>query len=180
MAFDEAGLPAIDRFWARTQRGPQPDDCWTWTGPPTGGYGRLIVNGNRENAHRFAYTHFTGHRIPDGYHVDHLCRNQMCVNPRHLEPVTPKTNTNRGQSPSSVAARTGRCVSGKHALVGDNLRVRANGKRECRACCNDARKTYREANRDKIRAQKRASYLRNAESVKASARAYYWAKKDGD
>lgn len=35
--------------------------------------------------------------IPPGLQIDHLCRNKICVNPAHLEPVTHRENLMRGK-----------------------------------------------------------------------------------
>lgn len=60
---------------------PSLDDCWTWDGPINRkGYGNVQVRGVKHNAHRAVYLEL-GHSIPDGYHLDHLCRNKICVNP---------------------------------------------------------------------------------------------------
>jgi len=48
-------------------------------------------------AYKTAYLHFIG-PIPEGLHLDHLCRVRCCVNPWHLEPVTCAENTRRGLS----------------------------------------------------------------------------------
>jgi hypothetical protein len=45
-------------------------------------------------AHRAYYMKHRG-PIPTGLHLDHLCGVKRCVNPAHLEPVTPAVNARR-------------------------------------------------------------------------------------
>lgn len=69
--------------------------CWEWTLVPGGsGYALIKMRGCRGAAHRASYTEFTG-PIPEGYEVDHLCANRICVNPDHLEAVTKRVNIQR-------------------------------------------------------------------------------------
>jgi hypothetical protein len=104
----EPGLRRINgedeqRFWAFVDReGPlstyRPDlgPCWLFTGcTDTKGYGSFRHAGGNYRAHRFAYELLVG-PIPEGLQIDHLCRVLVCVNPRHLEPVTNDENQRRG------------------------------------------------------------------------------------
>lgn len=70
----------------------RPHGCWEWNGSVHKvGYGTI----NMEYAHRVIYEREVG-PIPDGYDIDHLCRNKLCVNPAHLEPVPHAVNVRRG------------------------------------------------------------------------------------
>jgi len=107
----------------------RPNGCWEWIGSVDqgNGYGRF----GGKWAHRVSYTRHIG-EIPAGLHVDHLCRNIICVNPVHLEAVTPRVNTLRGMSPIAIAVRTNKCKRG-HEFTPENTYV-WRGLRFCRAC----------------------------------------------
>jgi hypothetical protein len=69
--------------------------CWISTQRPNyWGYCVEYHDGQRMMAHRWHYRQIIG-PIPEGLQLDHLCRVRSCVNPDHLEPVTPKENTRR-------------------------------------------------------------------------------------
>lgn len=71
--------------------------CWEWQKALTSdGYGRVQFNKKQQQAHRVSYELFVS-SIPDGFHVDHLCRNRSCINPKHLEAVSQLENTLRGR-----------------------------------------------------------------------------------
>jgi len=82
-------------------------DCWLWMGGGTGrdhAYGQFWYAGTNGLAHRFSYETLVG-PIPEGLEIDHLCRVQRCVNPTHLEPVTPSVNIQRGRAAKKGATK---------------------------------------------------------------------------
>ena len=134
------GKPTEERFWANVEK---TETCWNWIGGDNGvGYGVFFYDGRRGYAHRFSYEFHVG-EIPPGLHIDHLCRNTRCVNPEHLEAVTQRENTLRGETPWARVVRTGRCQRG-HAYDEANTWFDKFGKRHCRHCHRDnARARYR-------------------------------------
>lgn len=72
--------------------------CWVCSGWNTGdGYAKIRVNGRCRVAHKALYEELVG-PVPDGLLLDHRCRVRACVNPKHLEPVTHRENTLRGEA----------------------------------------------------------------------------------
>jgi hypothetical protein len=124
--------PLLERFWEKVE--PSVDCCWEWLGARNpSGHGRFWVNGKNTPAHRFAYELAYG-LIPDGAHLDHLCRNPSCVRPDHLEPVSLWENLRRSSGQVAVlnAAKT-HCKRG-HEFTPENTYIAPSGSRSCRTC----------------------------------------------
>lgn len=112
--------------------------CWVWQGYKCNwGYGRIKVHGQILVVHRVAYEEFIG-PIAENLEIDHLCRNRMCINPAHLEPVAHKVNIQRGTAgkyPSNgdQGRRKTHCPHG-HLYDLFNTHWTKLGHRECRSC----------------------------------------------
>lgn len=112
------------------------DTCWVWLGQiDRHGYGRF----GRRLAHRFSYQ--LEHEISADLQLDHLCRNKLCVNPAHLEPVTNRTNSLRSGNVSGINARKVICKRG-HPLSGNNLFINRQRRRICLTCRRDRWRDY--------------------------------------
>lgn len=149
----ERARTLADKFWEKVNKdGPIPayrpdfDPCWLWTAAVNAnGYGIMFTREESTLAHRISFA-LSGRIVPAGTQLDHLCRVRHCVNPKHLEAVTPRVNTHRGYT---NATKT-HCPQG-HPYSGDNLYLSPRGNRQCRECVRRSQMRYkkRKENRNK-------------------------------
>lgn len=123
---------------------PEPNSgCWLWTGYiASNGYGKGPVRvapglWTQRWAHRLVYEAIRG-PIPKGLHLDHKCRVTCCVNPDHLEPVTPRENQRRGKKNRDGMQRRTHCKRG-HEYTPENIFYRQSPltglpMRKCKTC----------------------------------------------
>ncbi len=111
----------------------QEDGCWFYSGGTARGYGKIGSGGGKGRqltAHIVTYEYFR-ENVPEGLQLDHLCRVTQCVNPWHLEAVTPRENYLRSSNRNAKRHLANRCKYG-HSL--EDSYIRPNGTRACRAC----------------------------------------------
>ena len=121
--------------------------CWLWAGASTNGYGVASVGGRRPKGrqvriHRAAYEALVG-PIPDGMHVDHLCRVRNCYNPAHLEAVTQAENNQRSNALRTYERKT-HCAAG-HPFP--DVPLASGIQQKCRECGRLKAARYRQRRR---------------------------------
>lgn len=123
----------IDRFVAKFEI-DEDTGCWNWLAGKRGGYGQFRLNGKMQNAHRVSFAYCTA-GIPEGKHLDHLCRNRGCVNPVHLEIVTNRENVLRGEGACAKNLKKTHCPKG-HEYTPENTYTWKTY-RYCRICVRE-------------------------------------------
>jgi len=107
-------------------------DCWIWQGQVNAkGYSYFKLQRKVKYsgaAHRILYLLIKG-TIAQGLQLDHLCRNKLCINPDHLEPVTGIENCRR-----IPYYNRSYCLHG-HSMSGNNVGYRKDHYgRYCKRC----------------------------------------------
>jgi hypothetical protein len=124
--------------------------CWTWTPAPASRYALMyvgVVDGKivHRVAHKVVYEAMEG-PVPPGCELDHLCRNTLCCNPGHLEPVPHGKNIRRGAgSELKVTCNHGHPYA-ENAILDGKVR-------RCGICRRDQLKRAQDKYRAGLRAQ---------------------------
>ncbi len=121
--------------------------CWVWVGGRNShGYGYIAIDGRMRGVHRVMWELHCG-AVPAGLQLDHLCRNRVCCNPGHLEPVTMVENIRRGNRGTNGNERKTHCPQG-HEYSQENTH-HAIGSRMCRECMRVRSRRAYHANKEK-------------------------------
>lgn len=129
-------LSPIERFENKIKK--LPNGCWEWQGSTIyAGYGKFRIGSVKDRtrrtvqAHRWYYEQIKKVKVPKELQMD------------HLEPVTQSVNQRRGLN----GIRREYCMKGLHKMEGDNIYIKKDGRRNCKACKNERSKVYKKNRR---------------------------------
>lgn len=115
--------------------------CWLWKRwTDKDGYARMRIERKRVLLHRWMYQYHKGN-IPEGLVIDHLCRVRHCLNPDHLEVVTIRENTLRGETHPARNAMKTHCPKG-HPYNSENTKIKKRS-RICLICMKEQNREQR-------------------------------------
>lgn len=123
-------MPAINTLtkiltkWVR-----KTDSCWLWVGLKNKqGYGFITIDSHLYYAHRYIYQEIKKENI-NGKQLHHTCHNKRCVNPDHLQKVTPRQHAtiHAIENMEKLYCKYG------HELSPENTGL-YKGKKYCRKC----------------------------------------------
>ena len=118
-----------DRFWSYVFKGPDPDDCWLWTGAISDdGYGRFWTQDSTHQKvvrpQRYAYQLATGTELTPNVLLLHSCDVPTCVH-ADLDPHV--SHVREGTARDNMLDRTQR---NRHANQWSSWRFRGLGGKE--------------------------------------------------
>lgn len=101
-AFTERGREPLERFMDHVQ-GDHVTGCWNWTGGTHGqsgghNYGRFTVGGKDWKTHIWAWVYLAGYELIEGFVLDHICENDLCVRPCHIQQIPNDENLKMGET----------------------------------------------------------------------------------
>lgn len=117
--------------------------CWLITrGVGNRGYARSWYGKKSRARHVEIWEFFKG-PVPEGKQLDHLCRVKNCGNITHLEAVTSRENTLRGNGITAINARRDCCINGHPFTPENTYRKPHPPGRACRECMRIAGRARR-------------------------------------
>ena len=125
-----------------------PNGCWIWKGGRSGDYGMFPPFQGKPNVQTHVlFFRIQKGKIPKGLVIDHLCRNPICCNPKHLEATTQRENNLRGIGLAAQNAVKTHCLEGHEFDY--TYKTKSGVGRGCKRCRRETLRRFRMKQRNK-------------------------------